>query len=130
MRLGLAADSQSEFDPNAFHFIFLSLLRRYQNTYYQSHLGLLPDAQWEGLRASLARYVGQPGFRSWWRGNTELFNKDFRKFIDEMSKSACCGQPFLLMRCLQPIRRASERRSRLSPTIKRRGCCCRYWASG
>jgi hypothetical protein len=88
MRAGLAADTETEIDPNAFHFILLSFLRRYENMHYQSYLGLLPDAQWQGLRASLARYVGQPGFQSWWQGNAVLFNTDFREFIGEMSKSA------------------------------------------
>src|SRR5262249_20377068 len=76
---GLRTEPENEPDRSAFHFILLSLLRRYENMHYQSHLGLLPDEQWHGLRASLARYVTKPGFLSWWQRNAELFNGDFRE---------------------------------------------------
>src|SRR5262245_40613499 len=81
LRAGLSAELLSQADQSSFHFILLSLLRRYENMHYQSYLGLLPDAQWEGLRASLSRYVHQVGFRSWWQDNSDLFNVGFRKFI-------------------------------------------------
>src|SRR5262249_50840138 len=94
MRAGLSAEPENEPDRSAFHYIFLSLLRRYENMHYQSRLGLLPDAQWEGLRRSLARYVRQPGFHSWRQRKADLFNADFHKFLDELQTLKAVGNHF------------------------------------
>lgn len=75
-------DALDEPERFRFHFQMIALLRRFENILYQSTMGLLDDAEWEGLRASLDAIMVQPGAGKWWALNSKLFNSLFCKFIE------------------------------------------------
>ena len=70
-----------------FRFILLmtSLFRRYENTYYQYHKGLLEVELWDGYRQSMLLYLYTNGGQAFWKLRRLHFSELFREFLDSTS---------------------------------------------
>jgi hypothetical protein len=59
-----------------------SLLRMYENQYYQKKDGTFENDIWEGYVVSMMRNFSQPTFQAWWPENRSLYSSDFKAFVD------------------------------------------------
>ncbi len=80
---GLADPEDLEEDEKAqFFFVMMAFMRRYENSAYQFHQGLLPESAWVGFYGNLVNLAPRPGFVRWWSGAQTGFAGDFRAVVD------------------------------------------------
>ena len=60
----------------------------YEEYFYQHQDGMLSAAAWATHRRRIKNGLRNPGFRAAWRSLTQMFEPDFRAFVDEMLKEA------------------------------------------
>jgi hypothetical protein len=59
-----------------------SLLRMFEDAYYQYQNGALDPEVWRGYEKLYIAYALAPGFQMYWEQRRETFRPDFRAFID------------------------------------------------
>ena len=59
-----------------------SLLRMFEDAYYQFQNGALDEEVWSGYERLYIAYALAPGFQMYWEQRRETFRPDFRAFID------------------------------------------------
>jgi hypothetical protein len=69
-----------------FGFALLALLRRVENIQRQTLQGRLSRDDWAGIHASTMFLMSQAGCRDWWAENSQRFNPDFSKWLDQELK--------------------------------------------
>ena len=85
-RLGLSKPDELE-DNQYYQFAFLgiSLLRRYENAFFQYHAGLIGAYFWNGHKNNLLWHFHQPGFQRWWKERRLTFSEAFRDYLESTS---------------------------------------------
>jgi len=84
---GLEEPSSLEKDERAqFRQIMFALFRRYENSEYQFHQGLLPPENWQALKANMASVVGTPGFQWWWERAQPGISPRIQALVSDMEK--------------------------------------------
>ena len=66
-----------------YHFLMRANFSGAEDFYIQTREGLLERNMWESRRRSMRRYLEQPGVRSWWERNRDIFSGDF---ADELTR--------------------------------------------
>ena len=66
-----------------YHFLMRANFSGAEDFYVQTREGLLERNMWESRRRSMRRYLEQPGVRSWWEQNRDIFSDDF---ADELTR--------------------------------------------
>ena len=92
-RIGLSKPEELE-DNQYYQFAYLgiSLLRRYENAFFQYHAGLIDDDFWDGHKNNLLWYFHQPGFQRWWKERRQTFSVTFRDYLESSSSRDIDGQ--------------------------------------
>jgi hypothetical protein len=87
---GLSGTAQlSEAERRRFSLLLLSLLRRWENAYYESSAAELESEAWAGVQQGLVFIFSSPGAQDWWAILGErLFSKDFAAFAGRSLRSA------------------------------------------
>ena len=81
---GLSGTVQlSEADAQRLNLLLMSLVRRWENAFHQSRVGMLETASWSGMREGLALVFSSPGAQAWWKGARALFSADFVAFAEQ-----------------------------------------------
>ena len=65
-----------------FAFLGISLLRRYENAFYQYHAGLIDDEFWDGYRNNLLWHFHRPGVQHWWQERRQTFSGAFCQYLE------------------------------------------------
>jgi hypothetical protein len=60
-----------------FHLMMRANFSGAEAFFIQAREGLLEQDMWESRRRSMQGYLRQPGVRSWWERNREIFSEDF-----------------------------------------------------
>jgi hypothetical protein len=60
-----------------FHLMMRANFSGAEAFFIQAREGLLERDMWESRRRSMQRYLRQPGVRSWWERNRDIFSEDF-----------------------------------------------------
>ncbi|MBW2396531.1 MAG: hypothetical protein JRG95_19955 [Deltaproteobacteria bacterium] len=60
-----------------FHLLMRANFSGAEDFYIQAREGLLEPEMWESRRRSMQRYLHQPGVRTWWERNRDIFSADF-----------------------------------------------------
>lgn len=87
-RTGLFAPQElDEHQYYQFAFLGISLLRRYENAFYQYHVGLIGDDFWAGHRNNLLWHFHRPGFQRWWPERRQTFSTAFREHLESTTSA-------------------------------------------
>ncbi len=71
-------------DPDefpSFHFLAVSICRRFEAVMDHRDRGALDESTWEGQQNAVVGLVRMPGFRAWWAMAATLYNPNFRAFV-------------------------------------------------
>jgi hypothetical protein len=75
----------SEQDSQRFHFLMLTIIRRFESAFQQQSSMMLTPSQWSGFRGSAAGVLSSPGGGKWWVANRALFTEEFQNFVESAS---------------------------------------------
>ena len=78
-------DILEESEYSQFAYLGISLLRRFENIYFQHQSGMIDDDFWTGHRDNLLWFHHQPGFQKMWQERRCGFSEGFREFLDHSS---------------------------------------------
>jgi hypothetical protein len=78
-------DQLSEQDSRRFHFLMLTIIRRFESAFQQQSSMMLTPSQWSGFRGSAAGVLSSPGGSKWWIANRALFTEEFQNFVESAS---------------------------------------------
>ncbi len=54
----------------------------FENLHYQYKTGLLEEGLWSGwCKLMIKKLEGNPGIQKYWEENSNLYSKDFRKYV-------------------------------------------------
>jgi len=76
-------ESLSREDRRRYALCIASLLRKLENILYQTRLGTLEFAQWEGVLSEFRRIFAEPGTKAWWVRGRSAFNRELQDFVDQ-----------------------------------------------
>lgn len=76
-------DRLSEDDRRRYATFMAGLMRRYETLLYQTRVGNMSRADWEGSLAELRTTFKYAGTRSWWSKARQIFSADLRRLVDE-----------------------------------------------
>jgi len=74
-----------ESEYSQFAYLAISLLRRFENIYFQHQSGMINDDFWTGHSDNLLWFYHQPGFQKMWQERRYAFSEGFREFVDSSS---------------------------------------------
>jgi len=77
---GLQTGLDDPLEETQFGLILASMVRRFENAYYQRDL--IEPELWQGIQNSLDRLVSGQGFGIWWNEWRLLFSADFQELVD------------------------------------------------
>ncbi len=77
---GLETGLDDPLEESQFGLILVSMVRRYENAYYQRDL--IEPELWQGIQNSLDRLVSRQGFGIWWNEWRSVFSADFQELVD------------------------------------------------
>ncbi len=77
---GLETGLDDPLEESQFGLILVSMVRRFENAYYQRDL--IEPELWQGIQNSLDRLVSRQGFGIWWNEWRPLFSVDFQELVD------------------------------------------------
>jgi hypothetical protein len=105
-RTGLAGLDQLEDDDDRIRFVMLlsTMLREFDDLFFQYRVGNLSLEQWETWRQSLRNILGSPGFSPFWELRSPSFTESFRKFIEAERKGV---EPRTIEEALEEAKRAT-----------------------
>lgn len=86
------SESGGELSPeerNQFDLLMLSVVRRFENAFFQFEAGSIPPEQWRGLSETYDFIACTPGGREWWLNSKDAYSESFVSFIEDASKD--CG---------------------------------------
>jgi len=87
--LGMADPKKlDESEYHQFAYLAISLLRRFENIFFQHRSGMVNDDFWNGHSDNLLWFFHQPGFQRMWEERRYGFSKGFREFLDSSSPAA------------------------------------------
>jgi hypothetical protein len=75
----------SEQERIQFGYLLLSLVRNFENLYFQFRNGTLDEENWDPWASRIERTFASPGSRLWWKEQAPAFSMAFRKFVDEVA---------------------------------------------
>ena len=78
-------DQLSEQDSQRFHFLMLTIIRRFESAFQQQSSMMLTPSQWSGFRVSATGVLSSPGGSKWWIANRALFTEEFQNFVESPS---------------------------------------------
>jgi hypothetical protein len=82
-----------EADRRRFGLLLLSLLRRWENAYYESSAAELESESWAGVQQGLVFIFSSSGAQAWWEGIGErLFSREFAAFAERSLRSAAARE--------------------------------------
>jgi hypothetical protein len=76
-------ESFSKEDRRRYALCMSSLLRKLENMLYQTRLGTLEPAQWEGVLSEFRRIFAEPGTKAWWVRGRTAFNRELQDFVEQ-----------------------------------------------
>ncbi len=75
-------DKLDESEYFQFAYLGISLIRRYENVFFQHQSGFINNDFWEGHRENLLWFYHQPGFQKLWKERRLGFSKSLRQFLE------------------------------------------------
>ncbi|MBC8338451.1 MAG: hypothetical protein H8E39_07150 [Alphaproteobacteria bacterium] len=84
--IGMASPEKlEESEYYQFAYLGISLIRRYENVFFQYKSGMIDDDFWDGHRENLLWFYHQPGFQKLWEERRLGFSKILREFLESTS---------------------------------------------
>ena len=84
----LGSANYTELDPQQrlmFHLMMRANFSGAEDFYIQARGGLIDAGMWDSRKLSMTRYLQQPGVRTWWERNNDIFSADF---VNELSPNS------------------------------------------
>jgi hypothetical protein len=69
-------------DKVRYGFLTVSILRNFENIYYQHKQGAIDEELWVGWSSRIRAFAGQPGFQIWWQESKSPYSDEFVRFLE------------------------------------------------